>query len=117
MTFRQLILLIQTIISLSPTGSQILKIGLHLGLEDADLIHAAYLRVSQLNQIPTLINTDAKLELVFIQSNNSESETLQAGKDLSDLNVAAVIGAGKNNLTPLLSLVLQDSGIPTWYLY
>ena len=114
MNLRTVFLLLSSAISLSPTGTNTLQIGIHLGVDDADLIHAAYLRVSQLNQITNLIDPNTKLSLVYIQSNNSESETLKAGNDFANLNVAAVIGAGKSNLSPLLSIVLQDLGIPQW---
>ena len=108
-------LLITTLKSLSPTGTNILEIGIHLARSDADLIQAAYLRVAQLNQIPTLIDPNTKLELVYIQSNDTDSETLRAGNTFAKRNVAAVIGAGKSGLTAYLSLSLQELQIPLWF--
>ena len=52
--------------SMAPNGSKILKIGLGIGTDGADLLYAdsglaAFMRSDQLNQIPGLIDDDTTI--------------------------------------------------------
>jgi ABC-type branched-subunit amino acid transport system substrate-binding protein len=104
--------------ALSTTGSNVIKLGCSLGYiaDDptlVDYIQAVHLRVKQLNeQNSTLIDSNAKIELVYENHEFDSTKTIQKAISIMNSGVIAAVGAGYSSRTILSSLIWQTVKIP-----
>ncbi|KAJ3302039.1 hypothetical protein HDV03_005471 [Kappamyces sp. JEL0829] len=112
--------LLTTTLALNPSGTTSIKIGLSLSvdadLDDsilADSIQGVFIRAAQLNaENSSLIDPNARLEVVFLNGHQSSSRTISNALSLTNSGVVAVIGSGFSSLTILSSLIFQTSNLP-----
>ena len=111
-----LALLIAQSLQLSPTGYIEIKLGIFLPITNLDLIHAAYVRVAQFNNISNLIHPQARLSITYSNATTTRQKPgINAQFGFVRQNMAAVLGAGISSRSAVLSKVLQNGKIPQWY--
>ena len=101
-------------LQLSLNGTLEIKIGIHVSETSADIIHAAYTRVYQFNNISNLIHPRARLKLYFLPYPSTDAAAIKSEFGYITNNTAAVVGAGTSARSALLSRVLQNAKIPQW---
>ena len=108
--------------ALSPNGTFLINIGVFYNISTAgNLIHAAYSRVNQLNNVSDLIHPNAKLQLNLNISYgivNGFNQTILVGDALKngfnfvDNKFLAVFGAGTTEQSTIMSKAIQSAKIP-----
>jgi hypothetical protein len=104
--------------ALSPTGTNILKLGFNAGYRSSDptlvdYIQGVHIRVKQLNeQNSTLISADTRLDLNFRNHEFDPSLTIQNAISIMNDGAVVTIGAGYSSRTILSSLIWQTAQIP-----
>ena len=106
--------------SLSPNGTEVIKIGLIYGFTDEDptlldAINAVFLEAIELNSQPDLIHPNAKIEIVYRNSQLDERHLVAGVYDFvkeEDSNVIGLIGAGYSRLSRTTSIMTQSFNIP-----